>query len=490
MKKKYKVTTLLVFAICFFAAMILADVFLVNKDSNKKTEKKVLAAGSNEVDMANEQEEVLSTASVEADTDNGTKTEALKSVVDGTGDVSKEDALEDKVLENTDKLTNTLNENKTIDEVTNSEETKNETDEEKNKKDEKIIDEDIKEETNKEETNNEETNNIEMYADEITDEDSMETGVLSMAASRARDVVVFDKALPKVSEFLNIRSDADSEAEVVGKLYKGSYATIIERGDEWTKISSGDVTGYASNDYLYFDQDAINAAKKLEAFKVKITAGTVNVRSEAGTDSEVLTEASKDDTFIHLNEYDTNEWTAIQYSDDTIAYVASEFANEFVDLDDAVSKAEEVKIQKEKEIAKSLEEAKKFKPSKTNRAALKATDEEIFLIATVVAMEALGESYEGKLAVANVIVNRVLSGKWGDSISDVIYAPGQFSGANSGRIEKFESKVTESCKKAAIEALAGNNNIGDYMFFMMKNQAKLSSYSKYYILESHCFYQR
>lgn len=105
-------------------------------------------------------------------------------------------------------------------------------------------------------------------------------------------------------------------------------------------------------------------------------------------------------------------------------------------------------------------------------------------------MEALGESYEGKLAVANVIVNRLLSGYWGNTIEDVIYAPGQFSGANSGRVEKFKSKVTESCKKAAVEALAGNNNIGDYMYFLMKNRANYSSYSKYYVLGSHCFYQR
>ena len=52
------------------------------------------------------------------------------------------------------------------------------------------------------------------------------------------------------------------------------------------------------------------------------------------------------------------------------------------------------------------------------------------LLATVIASEALSESYEGKLAVANVIINRLISGKWGNSISDVVYAKGQFSGSS------------------------------------------------------------
>ena len=94
------------------------------------------------------------------------------------------------------------------------------------------------------------------------------------------------------------------------------------------------------------------------------------------------------------------------------------------------------------------------------------------------------------MAVANVIINRLISGKWGDSISDVVYAKGQFSGSSTGRFERFEKLMNEDCKKAAVEALAGVNNIGDFLFFRTKGSAKLSSYSKYYILGNHCFYQR
>lgn len=426
MKKKYKVTTLLIFVACFFTAMISADIILKNNQGIKVVEKKVVAAGNYEEDVAEELDDVLTTASVEDTIDNETKTEALENVVDGTDNIEKEDALSEEDA-------------------------------------------------------------LEALQEELIEEELAETGVLAI---RTVAPITYDKVIPKVNEFLNIRTEGSAKAKVVGKLYKESYATILERGEEWTKISSGDVTGYVNNEYLYFDQDALDMANKLDAFKVKITAGTVNIRSGAGIDSEVLAEAKKGDAFIHLKESDTEGWTAIQLNKDSIAYVASEFTEEYIDLDTAVSKAEEDRIQKEKELAKALEEAKKYKPKKTNRKAMEVSDKELFLLATVVAMEAVGESYEGQLAVANVVINRVLSGKWGDSITDVVYAPGQFSGANSGRIEKFESKVTESCKRAAVEALAGNNNIGDYMFFRMKNKADFSSYSKYYILGCHCFYQR
>lgn len=300
----------------------------------------------------------------------------------------------------------------------------------------------------------------------------------------------FDKVLPKVSEYLNVRSEPNQEAKSVGKLYKNSYATILERGEEWTKIRSGKVTGYVNNEYLYFDKNAITKAKSLEAFQAKITAGIVNVRSKPTTDSEIIVEAKKDDTFIHIPEMDSKDWVAILYDEGTIAYVSKDYIETTFELKTAVSAEEEEEARKAAELAKALQEAKKHKPQKTNRAAITVSDEDLYLLATVVAMEAIGESYEGQLAVANVVINRMLDGYWGDTIPEVVYAKGQFSGANSGRVEKFAPKVTESCKRAAVEALAGNNNIGNYMYFIMKGKANYSSYTKYYILGCHVFYSR
>ena len=122
---------------------------------------------------------------------------------------------------------------------------------------------------------------------------------------------------------------------------------------------------------------------------------------------------------------------------------------------------------------------------------LSATEDEIYLMAACVAMEAGDDSYEDKLAVASCIVNRVKSEKWGKTISDVIYADGLFPGASSGLLDKYLAKgPSKSCIKATKDALAGSNNIGDYLFFKAAKHASTGSYSSYKIVGGNCFYKK
>ncbi len=53
----------------------------------------------------------------------------------------------------------------------------------------------------------------------------------------------------KVEGYLNIRSEASSEdgVEILGKLYPGAVAKILEEEKEWSRIESGDVTGWVKN---------------------------------------------------------------------------------------------------------------------------------------------------------------------------------------------------------------------------------------------------
>jgi spore germination cell wall hydrolase CwlJ-like protein len=95
-----------------------------------------------------------------------------------------------------------------------------------------------------------------------------------------------------------------------------------------------------------------------------------------------------------------------------------------------------------------------------------ATAEEEELFAALIYCEAGGESYEGQLAVASVVVNRINSSRFPDNLVDVIYQKGQFSPAASGRLAVVleTGLTTESCRKAAREALGGTV-CGDWLFF-------------------------
>lgn len=84
------------------------------------------------------------------------------------------------------------------------------------------------------------------------------------------------------------------------------------------------------------------------------------------------------------------------------------------------------------------------------------------LLAKLVEAEAKAEPYKGKVAVAEVVLNRVKSGSFPNSIEDVIYQKGQFSPVSNGAINQ---KASEDSKKAVNEALNGTNLTGNALFF-------------------------
>jgi len=91
------------------------------------------------------------------------------------------------------------------------------------------------------------------------------------------------------------------------------------------------------------------------------------------------------------------------------------------------------------------------------------TEEDFMLLAKLTQVEAGYESYEGQLAVANVILNRVKSSKFPDTIRDVIYSGKQFPPAHNGLLDKAEPN--ESVLRAVQDALDGKNNVEDAVYF-------------------------
>lgn len=90
-------------------------------------------------------------------------------------------------------------------------------------------------------------------------------------------------------------------------------------------------------------------------------------------------------------------------------------------------------------------------------------DTELDLLAKIVFTEARDEPYEGYLAVAAVVINRVESPNFPDTIYDVIYQPGQFYPVKSGKIN--EVVPDENSYKAAKEALLGADPVNGALYF-------------------------
>lgn len=94
---------------------------------------------------------------------------------------------------------------------------------------------------------------------------------------------------------------------------------------------------------------------------------------------------------------------------------------------------------------------------------------DVAMLAALIQCEAGGESYEGKLAVGSVVMNRVDSSYFPDTVVGVIYQSGQFSPVASGRFAVvLSSGADASCVQAATEVLAGTRNL-NCLYFRRNN---------------------
>ena len=99
---------------------------------------------------------------------------------------------------------------------------------------------------------------------------------------------------------------------------------------------------------------------------------------------------------------------------------------------------------------------------KENNQMLYLTQSDIYLMSQVVYAESKGEPYEGKVAVASVILNRALNSGFPNTIEGVIYQPRAFSCIVDGQINV---EPTQECFDAVYDALSGNDPTGDAVFF-------------------------
>lgn len=141
-------------------------------------------------------------------------------------------------------------------------------------------------------------------------------------------------------------------------------------------------------------------------------------------------------------------------------------------LDDTRTAAEEAQqayIRKQEEERKAAEEAARIAAEKAaaEAAAEAAAQADKELLASLIFCEAGNQPYEGQVAVGAVVMNRVKSSSYPDTISDVIYQSGQFTPAMTGWLDsvRASSGYTESAMRAAEDALAGSNPVGDCLYF-------------------------
>ena len=117
------------------------------------------------------------------------------------------------------------------------------------------------------------------------------------------------------------------------------------------------------------------------------------------------------------------------------------------------------------------------------------SDDDIYMIACQVFVEAGAEPYESQVGVANVIINRVKSDLFPDTVTGVIYQSGQFPPAYNGFLDRVMANGPgDECMQATLDALYGTNTVGDYLYFNMACGVNTSACSRYMQIGDTIFY--
>ena len=292
-----------------------------------------------------------------------------------------------------------------------------------------------------------------------------------------------NRLMANVEESLNVRTEPNEAAALAGKLRKGDVAEVVERMDGWTHITSGNVDGYVKDEFCVFGQEAYAYAKANCTTKATVLEAGLRLRSEANEASSIYDVVAQGDTLTVAADMEVPEgWVAIQYGDG-IAYVSAQYVEVALSTGTGITVEEEQAIiakQKAEEEAKKAEQAQKA--ATTQKAAVEASYDEVTILGALIQLEAGNECYDGQVAVGAVVMNRVRSGSYPNSISDVVYQRGQFSVRD--RVAGVAAGgVKSSCLQAAQQAINGTDNTGGALQF-----APISSGRGGVVIGNHVFY--
>ncbi len=263
-----------------------------------------------------------------------------------------------------------------------------------------------------------------------------------------------DLVMANVQVAMNVRAEADEGSDKVGLLYKDCGGRILERKDGWTRLRSGDLVGWASDEYLLFGEEAESLANDVGNLIVQIETDTLCVRGNPDEEAEAVGFIPRDEE-LEIIEVLDDKWISVDYEGEE-GYVSAEY----VDIDFHIDEGETMVA-----IQKREEEERKAKLT-ANRGAVVVGGDDTRLLAALIYCEAGIETYNGKLAVGAVVMNRVRSAAYPNTISGVIFASGQFTPALNGKVARvYGGDIPESCWEAARAAINGETNVGDATHF-------------------------
>ena len=285
-------------------------------------------------------------------------------------------------------------------------------------------------------------------------------------------------------DMLDIHAEANTASAVVGQVMEDGHVAILAKYNDWVQIQAGEIAGWVPAENLVeteiSNEEAVAANEQVIAERTGATASEDEffAEEEVQQDETAALQAEASETAQNEIEEVQAAEEAAQLEAEAQAKAVEEAARIEAEAQAKAAAEEAARLEAEAQAKAAAEEAARI-AAEAQQAALAAqaaqtaaiSAEELKLLAHIIYCEAGSESYVGKVAVGNVIMNRVKSASQPNTITEVVYAKGQFSPVRNGSLQRALSsdKADAACYQAAIEALAGAQPVGGKLFFRRNN---------------------
>ena len=163
-----------------------------------------------------------------------------------------------------------------------------------------------------------------------------------------------DTAIAQVDDYVNVRTAATTESEIVGKLYNNSAATILGEENGWYQISSGNVVGYVKSEFVVVGDDDL--AKRVATRYATVNTMTLFVRSEPTTESSIIYMLPEGEDLVAIDESNPG-WIKVT-TEVGDGYISADYVDMTTDFVLAESVEEErARLEKEEEARREANEA-------------------------------------------------------------------------------------------------------------------------------------
>lgn len=180
------------------------------------------------------------------------------------------------------------------------------------------------------------TNEIEAETEVISSNVQVQEAQVQTAEENSQDdeSEYANLAIADVTDYVNVRTEPNTDSEIVGKIYDGAVAQILAvagEQDDWFQIVSGNVEGYIKAEFFLYGDVAAAVIDEYVTRYAKVRADRLNVREEPSTDADRIGYIDNGEK-VKIVE-NLGDWLKVEYTEGRNGYVAAEYvtiSEEFV----------------------------------------------------------------------------------------------------------------------------------------------------------------